>query len=91
MDLGSLPAWPGLSFITPWTSPARPWGRLLTPCGEIGRSCGSGESIFPPLGEFGMDYMEQEDRSFVPLSVDLERLEVTPEYRQKALGGVFRI
>ena len=37
------------------------------------------------IGEFGMDYMEQEDRSFVPLSVDLERLEVTPEYRQKLL------
>ena len=36
------------------------------------------------IGEFGMDYMEQEDRSFVPLSVDLERLEVTPEYRQSS-------
>lgn len=37
------------------------------------------------IGEYGMDYMEPADRSFVPLSVDLERLAVAPGYRQKLL------
>ncbi|MGM9641319.1 MAG: winged helix-turn-helix domain-containing protein [Faecousia sp.] len=40
---------------------------------------------FSSIGEFGMDYTDPSDRSFVPLSLDTERLGVTPFFRQKLL------
>lgn len=77
-------AWQSVWRITAWIFPAAPWRLLWNRYGKTGGLCGGRGEHFSAIGEFGMDYTDP-CAGFVPLSQDVERLEVSPMYRQKLL------